>query len=89
MKAIIVTEKQNRFSVRFTDDVSKRLDRLKQDDHTILFAEPCEESDKKFMLSHAIKVATSNNQQNIVDLLKAKLVKVTKQEKISDRKRFV
>jgi len=48
-KSVIVTEKNDKQSVRFTNDqLAKRVSRLERDDHTILFDDSVEQFNSTF-----------------------------------------
>ena len=87
-KAIIVTERDNKVSVRFTDNMQERVERLKIDRFNLLFVEDVSgTTDKISQLRHALVVAQFEPRNEVViTALNTALQKLIAKQKKLDRK---
>jgi len=91
-KAIIVTERDNKVSVRFTDNMQERVERLKIDRFNLLFVEDVSggTTDKISQLRHALVVAQFKPRNEVViTALNTALQKLIAKQKKLDRKLYV
>ena len=90
-KAIIVTERDNKVSVRFTDNMQERVERLKIDRFNLLFVEDVSgNADKMGQLKHALVVAQFKPRDEVViNALNTALQKLIAKQKKLDRKLYV
>lgn len=91
-KAIIVTERDNKVSVRFTDNMQERVERLKIDRFNLLFVEDVSggTTDKISQLRHALVVAQFEPRNEVViNALNTALQKLIAKQKKLDRKLYV
>ena len=90
-KAIIVTERDNKVSVRFTDNMQERVERLKIDRFNLLFVEDVSgTTDKISQLRHALVVAQFEPRNEVViTALNTALQKLIAKQKKLDRKLYV